>query len=72
MGRNRKRRQFELRTVYRNAWDILTTWATCQCPPGACPLEAELARLGTDPSELLVAVALGQPWLIGIDEERGE
>jgi len=67
MNRTEKRRQADLRCVYRNAWDILTTWAQCRCTPGSCPLEAELTRLGTDPGGLLVAVVLGQPQLLGID-----
>lgn len=66
MNRSERRRQFELRTVYLNAWNILSTWATCCCEPGTCPLEAELSRLGIDPGTLLAAVALGQPELIGV------
>ena len=71
MDRAAKRRQFELKTVYRNAWDILTTWSQCRCDEGSCPLEAELTRLGIDPGTLLLAACLGQPQLIGIESPRG-
>lgn len=67
-SREERRRQAELRTVYRNAWDILGTWIHCRCAPGECPLENELARLGTDMSSLLEAAALGQPEWIGVGE----
>jgi len=67
MDKHEKRRQAELRCVYRNAWDILTTWAQCACEPEACPLEAEMSRLGLTPGLLLAAVALGQPSMLGID-----
>lgn len=70
MDREAKRRQFELKTVYRNAWDILSTWSQCRCAAGACPIETELTRLGTDPGTLLLAVCLGQPQLIGIESPR--
>lgn len=64
MDRSRRRLEFDRRTVYRNGWDILTTWATCRCDPRSCPLEAELARLGATPGSLLVALVLGCPELM--------
>lgn len=66
MTKAEKRRQWELRSVYQNGWDILWAWGQCVCPPGTCPLQAELDRVEVDPGDLLMALALGQPSLIGI------
>lgn len=70
MSREDRRRQAELRAVYRTGWDILSAWAQCECPAGSCPLEAELVRLGVAPGDLLAALALGQPSLIGVHTWR--
>jgi len=61
-----RRRQAELRAVYRDAWAVLGAWATCACPEDTCPLQEEMDRLGFAAGDLLAAVALGQPRLIGI------
>lgn len=64
MTREERRLAIERRSVYENGWEVLKTWATCQCPAGECPLSAELDRLGIDPSGLLLAVVLGDPsWM---------
>ncbi len=60
------RRQRELRCLYYEGWSVLSAWATCTCPEGACPIAAELERLGVEPGDLLAALALGQPALIGV------
>lgn len=64
MDRAQRRLEFDRRTVYRNGWDILTTWVTCRCEPETCPLEAELDRLGASPGSLLLALVTGDPQLM--------
>jgi hypothetical protein len=66
MDRAQRRRQWELRNIYENGWDLLDAWAQCDAAPGDCCIEQELLRLETDPGSLLAALALGQPALIGI------
>lgn len=70
MDRAERRRQLELRTCYRDAWVILTTWARCACEPGSCPLEQEMHRLGFTPGDLLEAAVTGNPAAIGIAATR--
>jgi hypothetical protein len=67
MDRRARQRQRELRAVYEQGWGILSAWATCECPEGRCPLEAELDRLMVRPGDLLAAMATGQPEFIGLD-----
>jgi len=65
VGDRGKQRAALLWHLYQDGWEILTHWATCVAPEGGCALEAGLWRLGVDPGDLLAALVLSDPSIIG-------
>ena len=66
MRSKEKWRQWHLRRLYADGWEVLSAWATCACDPGACPLQEAMDRLGVEPGDLLLAMVTGNPSLIGV------